>query len=226
MATAILRGYLSGPLLRTAWRCTERAREIERADSWEAVEREEHLDMTVSAVVSAALFVEAAANEIFTDAKDVAENSVKSVPLAGVERTAIDAMATWWSEIEANGSTANTLAKYQILLLCGGRDRLKRGSQPYQGAVRLLDLRNHLVHFKPMNVAIDSKPSASIESKLRGCFAPNPHNANSTSSWPVNLLSADCGRWATDSATALTDEVFSRLNISPSYQGVKLRRLA
>lgn len=219
MTVFSLRGYLSVSMLRSSHRAATRATEIESEhDDWSSPHADECLDAVVSAVVNAGTFMEAVANELFTDAFE-GHGLTGNGYLAEVDASLVALMRAWWEE--SNGGFENTLSKYQLLLAFGRQERLDQSAEPYQSAKLLIQLRNALVHFRP--ISVDDNSRHSLEARLAGKFPANrllPTGA--VSSWPNSVLSAGCAEWAIASAEAFVDEVVGRLCIEPSY--LRLRR--
>src|SRR5688500_8799076 len=128
----LLRHYFSTHLLWTAFHASEKAREIEAAHTGRSTFDIEHHAYVLSAVVSAAGFLEATINEFFKDAYD--EHGLNDDGyLAPLSVETIQAMAATWRGT-GNGSRLNALEKWQLMRIFAGRDPLDRGGAPYHDA--------------------------------------------------------------------------------------------
>ena len=216
-ARAGVRSYMSTWLLRSAKRFVSVAEQIERdhAGVWRSPHVEEHLDHVISAVLNAATFLEAMINELFTDASD-RHGLTGDGYLAPLDNRTVELMAAWWGETDKGFD--RTLTKYQLLLDFAGKDKLDRGTEPYQSAKLLLALRNAIVHYRPSTVYADEEHT--LARKLKGKFAANGLLGSGGPWWPNGALGAGCGAWAIDSAQRLADEVSARVGIVPNYQRV------
>jgi hypothetical protein len=216
-ARAGVRSYMSSWLLRSARRFASAAEQIEQDHPgvWRSPHVEEHLDHVISGVMNAATFLEAMINELFTDASE-GHGLEGDGYLAPLDSRTVELMAAWWNETDQGFD--RTLNKYQLLLAFAGSDKLDRGTEPYQSAKLLLELRNAIVHYRPSTVYADEEHA--LERKLRGKFAPNGLLSSGGPWWPNGALGAGCTRWAIDSALRLADEVSAQVGIVPNYQRV------
>jgi hypothetical protein len=110
-----MRHYFSTQLLWMAFHASARAGEIEDAHSGEPTYDVEHHAYVLSAVVSAAAFLEAAVNELFQDAYD--RHGLKDDGyIAPLAPDAVEAMAALWTGSN-KASSLNALEKWQLLLI-------------------------------------------------------------------------------------------------------------
>lgn len=211
------RSYMSTWMLRGAQRyaAVATAIEDEHVNDWGDPHVLEHMDNVISAVLNAAMFLEAMANELYTDAAD-GHGLTGDGYLAPLDERTVALMAEWW-ELSGKGFD-KTLNKYQLLLTFGDQPKLDKGAEPWQSAETLMRLRNAIVHFKPETIYSDEQHV--LQKLVHGKFAANRMASPGSHWWPNGLLSEGCAWWAVESATALADEVSRRLNISPNYQRV------
>jgi hypothetical protein len=210
----LLRHYFSTHLLWAAFNASAKAGEIEDAHSGESTFDIKHRGYVLSAIVSAAAFLEATVNELFQDAYD--EHNLTEGYLAPLPDEAIEAMAaTWWGTDE--GSKLNALEKWQLIRIFAGSEPLDRGAAPYQDAQLVVQLRNAVVHYRPESIGADEPHK--MEERLKGKFADNRLMEGSGNAWwPSYCLGHGCAEWAARSALALADRVCGDLGIKPNYR--------
>jgi hypothetical protein len=212
-----LRHYFSTHLLWTGFHASGKAREIEDAHTGRSRFDIEHSSYVLSAIVSAAGFLEAAVNEFFQDAHD--EHGLRDdgylVPLAA---QTVKAMAATWRGT-GEGSKLKALEKWQLMLVFADREPLDRGRAPYQDAQLVTQLRNAILHYRPEHVAADEPHK--MEERLRGRFADNRLMEGSGNAWwPGHCLGHGCAEWAARSALAFADHICNELGISPNYRRI------
>jgi len=165
----------------------------------------------LTAIVESVAFLEAAINEILQNVAD----GIPIHPRDSLDDRSKDAIKAIWEA--ADQGRMGTLEKYQVLLLCSGAEPLERGSSPYQEAKLLIELRNHVIHFKPSWVT-DGDPWK-ITRKLENRFPRNNSRAIGNDTWSDrDLFGAGCAEWTWRSARSLTDEVARRLDLTFNYQ--------
>jgi hypothetical protein len=212
-----MRHYFSTHLLWMAFQASGRAEQIEDAHTGEPTFDIEHHSYVLTAIASAAGFLEAAINELFQDAHD-RHGLTDDGYLAPVQADAITAMAATWRGTD-QGVKLSALEKWQLLLIFSGREPLDRGAAPYQDAHFVTRLRNMILHFRPESVAVDEVHR--LEGGLRGRFAENRLMAGSQNPWwPSHCLGHGCAEWAAQSVVAFSDRVCGELSIEPNYQRV------
>jgi hypothetical protein len=213
----LMRHYFSTYLLWGSEDCALRAGAIEARHS--STDRSrfdiEHHALVLTAILSAANFLEAMINELYQDAHD--DHGISGdgyiAPLPAETRTALAAL---WAGT-AEGSKLSSLEKYQLLMISAGRKPLDRGAQPYQDAALVVRLRNTIAHYQPRSVgAYESSP---LEDQLRGKFPENRLMAGSGNAWwPSHALGHGCATWAWKSALALADAVVDAVGVTPNYR--------
>lgn len=213
-ATATQRAYFSVQAIQAATRSAARAEELERAHTgeWGDPQVGEHLQAVTSAVIYSAIFLEALVSEWFTDAAE-RDPGPGGGRLQGLEARSIELMKGWWDATEGRG--VSPLERHQMALLFAGRPQMDKGSQPYQSAKALLELRNEVIHFRPHTITMG--PDGKLVAKLRQYIEPNQMLPEPELYWPYGLLSASCAGWATDSALAFAREICERLGLEPYF---------
>lgn len=213
----LMRDYFSTRLLWLSFYAAGQACVIEDRHTGEPTFDLEHNANVLSAIVSAAGFLEAAVNELFQDAADghgrTGDGYIATLSDAGVETIA----ALWIGTND--GRNLNPLEKWQVLLTANGQPPLDRGAAPFQNANLVTQLRNAIVHFRPED--IDQDDAHSWETRLKGKFAPNRlMDGSGNAWWPSHCLGYGCAIWAAKAALAFADDVSARLGIRPNYRRV------
>jgi hypothetical protein len=213
----LIRHYFSTHLLWTAFHASDKAREIEDAHTGRSRFDIEHSSYVLSAIVSAAGFLEATVNEFYKDADDE-HGLTNDGYLAPLSTQVVKAMAATWRGT-GDGSKLNALEKWQLMLVFADRSPLDRGRAPYQDAQLVTQLRNAILHYRPEHVAADEPHR--MEERLRGKFADNRLMEGSGNAWwPDHGLGHGCAEWAARSALAFADQICAELGIRPNYQRV------
>jgi hypothetical protein len=208
-----MRSYLSSHLLFGAQMYAARAQQTEDEYTGEAFFSVEHRAVVLSAVMSAAGFLESMVNELFQDAADGHGITGKGY-LAPLTPRTLELMQAFWS---ASGQGwERPLEKYQLLLAFGEAEQLDRGTLPFQAAALLIRLRNVIVHYKPETVWGDEVHN--LEQSLRDKFAENVMLRGTNPWWPDRALGAGAAWWSYRSAKNLADETARRLGVTPNYQ--------
>jgi hypothetical protein len=124
-----MRNYFSTYLLWSAQHCAGQAREIEATHTGESRFDIKHRAYVLTALISAAGFVEAMVNELFQDAHD-GHGTTGDGYVAPLSPRTRELMGEWW---ESSGQGfENVLEKYQLLLVFSERPKLDKGEQPFQ----------------------------------------------------------------------------------------------
>jgi hypothetical protein len=143
---------------------------------------------TLASVVLAACFLESAVNELLLHAVHG-----DTVVYPTWERQDFDLMSEFWSQLEEQ--RAPTLRKVAVSLLVSRRKMFDKGSEPWQSADSLVQLRNALVHYKPeWNDELANH--ADLEARLRNKFPENPFASAGLVYFPHKCLGAGAARWA------------------------------
>lgn len=178
---------------------------------------EDNLSFTTGVIISCVSFLEANINEIFCDALDKEHNE----RLNPLPQESIRLMRGLWNYIEKE----NPLDKYQIALEAAGKEKLDKGSEPYQSVDLLIKLRNELVHYKTKTVSSSSfEPTekSKIEKRLSGKFIENLfYKFTGNPYFPNKCLGYGCAKWAFNSVVSFTDTFYSKMGIKPYYDHVR-----
>jgi hypothetical protein len=210
-----IRDYFSPHQLWAAQDLSDQVGKIEAATNNEPDQTTtwRHLGLVLASVQSAASFLEAAINEFL---KDAAEGHLKMA-----DETTKLRLGDLWEAIEGDGRGTNSsvLRKYELALRIVGKE-FDTGTNPYQDAKLLLQLRNGLAHYKPETVAVDDEHEFTkrlknkfAESKLRPWSPHEPW-------YPHGCLGHGCCQWAIRSAVALADFFFGQFTVTenPPYK--------
>ncbi len=114
-----------------------------------------HRGLVLAAVIESVAFLEAVINEVLQDAAD---NHITE-RLEGVDSEVRRSWAEIWEAL-GQGETGRNLERYQAALIAAGVEPFDKGAEPWQSAQLLVQLRNHLVHYKPATVYIDEPEKA------------------------------------------------------------------
>jgi hypothetical protein len=212
----LIRNYFSTRLLWTAFEMTARAGDSEQRHTGDPHFDIEHQSHVVTAIISAAAFLEAAVNELFQDAYD--KHGLRDEGyLPPLEEQTVEAMASVWRGTD-EGSKLSAGEKWQLLLILAGRAPLDRGANPYQDAYEVTRLRNILLHFRPDMISREEEHE--MEKRLKPKpFTENQLMAGSANAWwPDHCLGHGCPEWASRAVLALADEVCGQLGIKPNYR--------
>jgi hypothetical protein len=151
----------------------------------------EHRSFVVGAVLTSAAMIESNINDLFVEAAEKRAAAFPTLP-----EYFQDLMAELWDEMEK----APALKKYQMALVCAGKEQFDKGGRGFQSADNLFAVRNRLVHFKP---EWNDEPGEhlKLERRLRGAFAENPFVASTEPFFPYRCLGAGCAGWSVTVAT-------------------------
>jgi hypothetical protein len=213
--TASVRHYLTSQHLWSALHNARRCAELEFRYTGKEPFHIEHRTSAITTVLEAVAFLEALVNEVFQDATDTAEDAANQ-RIAALGKQCIGLMAQFWEASKEGERYVSVLDKYQMALLFANKARLPTDANPYQHAKRLIDLRNTLVHFRPVSQTHGEK--GKLEKDLAGKFKPNALTTGVGYHWfPDRCLGAGCTVWACTTSRNLADEWTGRLGIPRSY---------
>jgi hypothetical protein len=182
----------------------ERAKTIEgnRPKDWPLI----YESLVTSSIFSSCFSLEATINGCFFEWADMGE-AFKS----GDKKR----ISSLWSLNIPRTANYGILEKYEIALALFGKGEFAKGSNPYQDAKLLVQLRNALVHYEPSWEPVaqrekdDDVTIHKLTRSLRGKFSENPLCARSAPFWPIRCLGSGCAHWAVDtSSIAVTDTAF------------------
>jgi len=166
----------------------------------------ELMDISLAAVLAANCAVESVVNELFVDRTLFGQQHW----FPGLRDDIGFALASAWRGVERY----DVITKCQIATAIAGKPRLNFGSGSAQQLGALIELRNALVHHKPISVehgrpAHDSTDA--IERKLHGKFELSRLcDCSYTFRW-VRCLCSGCASWAYDTAANFQKDFFSLL---------------
>lgn len=215
-----MRSYFSTHLLFGALDMSRRAQDLEDAAVADEAFRprfdQEHRYLVLGAVVSSVNFLEAAINELYSDAADGHGLSGAGY-LAPLDGRTVELMREWW--VVSSGK-AQPLDKFQMLLVFAGHPRLPAGQEPVQSTAALVKLRNTLVHYQPEDVTPGSDTKLDRLALNFGFDTNQMMKGSGNPTWPDHVLGAGCARWAFDTAVRFADHVFGTVGVNANYQRV------
>ncbi len=208
MIAILKRAYFSPYHLFSANNFLDRASSIEFKHTGKDRFDFNHNSYVISSIISSVAFLEAAINELFQDVYDDHE-SYTSLIDNDVKKT----MKKVWQMLERRP----VLEKYQLALELSNVKAFSKGRNPYSSTNLAILLRNELVHYKPKTFGAGKVHS--FANKLKGKFELNPLMSNpSNQFFPDQCLSKGCAEWVLISCLSLTEEFFSRMQVTPTYQ--------
>ncbi|WP_312839836.1 hypothetical protein [Delftia tsuruhatensis] len=188
-----------------------------------STERRKHKAYAISTVIECAAFLEATINELFSDCADE-NNKDRTESL-----TARQLMARLWKRKIPRSASYSILDKYDICLELNNKEPFATGARPYQDIKLLVDLRNALIHYEPedilTNAESNSKRIHKFEKSFRGKFPENAIAGPGNAYYPDKLLGAGCAKWSVASSIAFTDEFFSKIETTATYEHVRSKYL-
>ncbi len=210
-ARVTMRHYLSTGHLYAGRYAAENAQEREDALLQQAPLFDmRHFCSVISAVMESVAFLEAAINEVFQDVADNYQHHVSQL-----DSNCRELMAALW--IATRNGRIDILDKYDFALRFGKHGGLDKARRPYQDVKALVELRNHIAHYRPEEVGVDIEHK--LAEQLRGRFPRNALMANSGNpDFPSHLLGAGCANWSWRSARAFADEFALTMGIQLNHQ--------
>ena len=149
----------------------------------------------IGAVICSAAFLECTINGLYEDAKRHTRRTNFHKALTSVWGEAFERLPI--------------LAKYQLALTLARKDIFQTGSEPYQSAEAVIELRNAIAH--PKEILESKKNQQKLENRLRGRYKFGVEREHRKEFFPDRCLSADCAKWATSAAVQFVDEFKRRL---------------
>ena len=190
------------------------ARHLELQHAGQHLYLAEHRSHAIGAVIFSAAALEAAANELFSDAS---ENPATIGP---VDTAAAKRLGALWRADVPRRAAYPILEKYAIALLLADRTGFNTGTEPWQSAAVLVKLRNALIHYEPEWVSMPGgDPVHRFEKTLGGKFQENPLAPTDSPYYPAKLLGHGCAQWAVKTALAFSSEFAERLGLFGSWLG-------
>jgi len=183
-----------------------------------------HETFVLNSVLSSVAFLESTINELYADASDDAYF------FADAEHEALlRAISEGWRN-EKNFDRAPTVNKYQRILEIVELPPFDEGDQAYANVRQLIEIRNHLMHYKREWVVIretrrpggsEGSTSEKFEKIFRRKFAVNPFSAGNQPFFPDQCLGHGCAEWAVVNSIIFTDAFFRRLGLPAPYEGIR-----
>jgi hypothetical protein len=170
---------------------------------------EELVNASLATVMIANSAIEASINELFLESSLVEPGGL----FKGMPANASKLLHALW---EHRLEWESVLAKCQVAAAVLGRPPLPTGGGATQQLVALIELRNALVHHKPVSVEHGKSSAQSddkIERRISPFFAPS-NLADATHPFRWNrCLGAGCARWAYNTAVSFQKEFFAHLGV-------------
>ena len=204
-ATVKLRTNLSYQHIRGAALNAGRCAPLEKNYEWPATEviLLEHATAAASAVILATCSLEAHINEWHLDAVDGNSEALgRAAPAAKM-------VANLWDTVERQ----SILRKYQWFLEVAGCQTLNKGDTTYRAVADLIEVRDHLVHYKP-EWSDNPKRNKRLEDRLRSKFDLNRLSKPDQFFIPYRCLGHGCGVWAIRSVLDLVREFSVHLGVT------------
>jgi hypothetical protein len=170
----------------------------------------------MTAILSAAAFLEAGVNELFQNAYHG-----HLVNIEGLGSEIIEGLSNYWAKTEAKGRFKPILKKYQEALRISGKEPFLEDVNPYEDAGLVIKLRNEITHFKPTTVILGEHSGHELEDKLKDKFEWNHLMDGSRNHFIWDkCLGAGCAEWTVGTVKAFADEFHRKLGLKPNYQSV------
>jgi hypothetical protein len=184
----------------------------------------QHEAFILNSILSTVSFLESTVNELYADAADDAYF------FADEENEALlRTIGEKWHN-EKNFDRAPMISKYQKILAIAEKPLFEEGDQAYANVRTLVEIRNHLMHYKREWVVIrdhgaaadgDETQAEKFEKIVRKKFAINPLAPKNLPFFPDKCLGHGCAEWALINSVIFTDEFFRRLGLPVPYEGVR-----
>lgn len=172
------------------------------------------MENAATAVVMSVAVTEATINELLSSAE---ERQVHS-PWIRAQNNISAAVLKKWADIWSSEERMTLIEKCQTMLKAANLQPLPEGKGSLQHLAVLIDLRNELVHSKPVYRAhgrsVPQKDRDPLERKLTGKFKPSllvPKNHPFI--WE-RCLSMGCAQWAVRTQLEFRNDLFRRLGIN------------
>ena len=212
------RQYFSGQHLSAAALCARSARAIETAKLGAKEYVPDHRSYVIGAVLFSVASLEAAINELFTDASEGNLGRLRPVDELVIKR-----MGEMWLLGVPRTARYTVPDKYAIALALAGKSAFDKGAEPWQSVVKLVKLRNALVHYEPEWVPLDSAKQPgdehAFEKQLAGKFPVNPLAPDENPFYPDKVLGHGCAAWGIRSAMDFMDSFKDKLGLLAGLYG-------
>jgi hypothetical protein len=223
-ARVSLQIFFSRYHLHAAGMFRDRVQALENIVSLPQEEREkaamEHRSSCIACVISAASFIEALVNEAFDCAASPVETPlgkiVSTLPTKSRER-----IAEIWEFVSKPG-VPSLVRLGHFVSRCGITPDTK--AEPWVSARGLFELRNVLVHARPIDTGATRKRIEELETLFRKTFSDDdslPYRTNrrfvesGNPFFPDKLLGHGCCSWAFDTATRLASWFATETKLKP-----------
>jgi hypothetical protein len=182
-----------------------------------------HEAFALNAILSTVAFLESTVNELYADAADDAYF------FADTEHEAVlRTIGEKWRN-EKNFDRAPLITRYQKILAIAEKDPFDEGDQAFANVRQLVEIRNHLMHYKREWVVIGEEKhqggtettSERFEKLLKKKFAKNPFAAANQPFFPDKCLGHGCAEWAIVNSVIFTDAFFRKLDLPVPYEGIR-----
>ncbi|MBP0019893.1 MAG: hypothetical protein J7647_20360 [Cyanobacteria bacterium SBLK] len=120
-----------------------------------------------------------------------------------------------YKDIFSSIESGKILDKYQIYLRLSQKQLFNKGTEPFQSACKVIDLRNNIVHYKINNTDKPSKAEKIIKGKS-GIIKLSPLADRGSEFFPYQGLSYSCAKWAFISVASFTNKFFDKLELEPA----------
>ncbi len=183
-----------------------------------------HEAFILNSVLSSVAFLESTINELYADAADEAYFYADEK-----HEALLHLIHEMWTN-EKNFDRAPMLTKYQKILAIAKKPPFEEGDLAFDNIRDLIEIRNHLMHYKREWVVIGERGTqelnvettgAKFEKRLRKKFATNPLATGNLPFFPDKCLGHGCAEWAVINSLIFCDEFFRRLQLPAPYDGVR-----
>lgn len=183
-----------------------------------------HEAFILNSVLSTAAFLECTINELYADVTDEAylcEDEQHEALLATIRQG--------WTN-EKNFDRFPLIDKYQRILALAGQAPFDEGDRAYDNVRTLIQLRNHLMHYRREWVVIpvdgpavprEETAAGRFEKILRRSFAVNPLAGKNQPFFPDICLGHGCAEWAIINSIIFADAFFRKLDLPVPYEGIR-----
>ena len=175
----------------------------------------------VAAITESVAFLEALVNELWQCAIDEDANSNPN--LAGLPPESIDLLRRFdrYGRVERS---LRVLEKYDFVLTCADKPRLDLGRRPGQDVKLLVQLRNALVHYKPIRQWSDQLHK--LQKPMTDLGLRNPLHEGLLPWFPGYPLCSDVAQWSWQRSQQFAQEWQRELGLTlptklemPVYEG-------
>jgi hypothetical protein len=217
-ALVAAREYFSGQHVSAAALCARNAKSIEITKLGTKAYFADHRSYAIGAVLFSVAALEAAINELFADASEGKLGKLRPLAEHVVKR-----MGDMWLLGVPRRARYTVADKYAIALAIADKEPFDKGAEPWQSVVKLVKLRNALIHYEPEWVPTDSTKQPGnehvFEKQLARQFPLNPLAPDGNPFYPDRLLGHGCAAWAVRSAMEFMDAFTERLGLFGLYGG-------